>query len=190
MTSAPPMADAPFHCPAEKRAANFIDLAGQQFGRLAVKSFAGRRRSPGGQTYSTWHCVCDCGSELTVSTGSLRSRQTISCGCERTRRTIVRNTRHGQANKVPEYSVWKGMKSRCYNSKDKDFCYYGARGIVLCDAWKADFMAFLANMGRRPSAKHTIERKDVNGNYEPANCIWLEAHLQSANRRSTGGNFR
>lgn len=186
----PDFADPPFACPPEKRHAKFMDLTGQRFGRLTVQYFIGKGRSPGGQTFSKWHCACDCGSELMVRTGTLRSRPNVGCGCERTRKTIERNHRHGLAYKVPEYTVWKGMKARCYNRKHQDFCYYGARGIGLCDRWKDDFAAFLSDMGPRPSDAHTIERKDVNGNYEPGNCIWLPAHLQSANRRCAGGNFR
>lgn len=162
---------------------NFLDLSGHRYGHLTVESFAGSGRSPGGQTYSTWHCLCECGKRLTVRTGPLRSRPDISCGCERFKKMRIRNYRHGHANKVPEYSVWKGIKKRCSNPKDQDFKYYGARGIVVSDKWKSDFLAFLAGMGPRPTSKHTIERVDVNGNYEPDNCVWLPSHMQSANRR-------
>jgi hypothetical protein len=190
MSTLPDYADPPFACPPEKRPANFIDLSGQRFGQITVHHFLGKGQSPNGHTYSNWWCVCDCGTGTIVRTGSLRSGHTVSCGCEKTRKTIEKNHRHGLANKVPEYSIWKGMKSRCQNPKNQDYAYYGARGIFVCDRWKNDFAAFFADMGPRPSAKHTIERENVNGNYEPSNCVWLPAHLQSANRRCAGGNFR
>jgi len=165
------------------RPLRIMDLTGHKYGHLAVLRFAGKGRMPCGQSYSNWECLCDCGKILTVRIGPLRSRPQISCGCVGIKKTVARNTRHGMANKVPEYVVWKHMKSRCYNPKNKDFKNYGGRGISVCDRWRSNFGSFLGDMGKRPTSLHTIERINVNGNYEPGNCCWLEAHLQSANRR-------
>lgn len=89
---------------------------------------------------------------------------------------------HGQS-KTPEFRVWTYIKNRCYNRNDPKFRYYGARGIRMCDRWK-DFTLFLADMGRRPFAGATIDRKDNDGNYEPNNCQWSSKTAQARNRRT------
>jgi hypothetical protein len=92
--------------------------------------------------------------------------------CRRTNRT-----------KHPEYSSWKGMISRCYREKDKDFRYYGARGVTVCQRWIDSFEAFLCDMGPRPSSQHSIDRINTFGPYEPINCRWATMDEQNANRR-------
>ena len=91
------------------------------------------------------------------------------------------NTKHG-AFGTREYIAWSAAKGRCFNPNDKSRVHYGARGITMCDAWSASFEAFLADMGPCPPG-YTLERKDVNGNYEPDNCCWIPAADQSKNRR-------
>lgn len=93
-------------------------------------------------------------------------------------------TIHGAANTF-EYRVWTGMISRCNNPRATGFKYYGGRGISVCDRWRISFDAFLKDMGPAPSVKHSIERKDVNGSYEPRNCLWLEKNRQARNTRRT-----
>lgn len=89
---------------------------------------------------------------------------------------------HGKRVASPEYSSWQAMKNRCLNPKAEDYRYYGGRGITVCPQWLG-FDAFLADMGRRPTPKHTLERQDVDGNYEPGNCCWATRKEQSRNRR-------
>lgn len=91
---------------------------------------------------------------------------------------------HGMA-RYPEYSVWVGIKDRCYNKNAGDnWDWYGGRGIKVCEQWLHSFRNFYEDMGPRPTLEHSIERKDVNGNYEPSNCIWVTMKAQANNRRN------
>lgn len=100
----------------------------------------------------------------------------------------ARHFRHGYktAGKYsPEYSIWMNMRSRCGNPKNNRYVNYGARGIRVCDRWDADFLNFLADMGRRPSDQHSIDRIDNDGNYEPSNCKWSTRAEQCRNRTTS-----
>lgn len=89
-------------------------------------------------------------------------------------------TTHG-LSKLPEYKIWKGMRSRCTTPSDTNYYHYGANGIRVCERW-SDFAAFMADMGPRPTEKHSIDRIDSKGNYEPGNCRWATWAEQCANR--------
>lgn len=100
----------------------------------------------------------------------------------------VRSERHGMGTRSKgkklsvEYTAWCAMKSRCYNPNNNRYKYYGARGIVVCDRWLHSFTNFYADMGLKPTKKHTVDRKNTNGNYEPSNCIWA-TRIQQANNK-------
>lgn len=91
------------------------------------------------------------------------------------------NSKHGLWH-LPEYEVWQDMKKRCTNPSCEHYCYYGGRGISVCERWHS-FEAFISDMGRRPSAKHRLDRIDNNGDYEPGNCQWI-THEENCQKRS------
>lgn len=91
--------------------------------------------------------------------------------------------KHG-LTELPEYRAWQTMRLRCSNPANQAYPDYGGRGITVCDRWKEDFLAFLEDMGRKPSPKHELDRENNNGNYEPGNCRWVVRKVNDRNRRS------
>ena len=159
----------------------FRDLTGRQFGRLAVVS----RAPTNGRRDAYWNCICDCGTRVEVKAGSLTYGSSQSCGCLRLERAVATNTRHGQSS-TKEYRAWQAMRGRCENRNNKKFAIYGGRGIAVCEAWKASFEAFFADVGPCPTPQHSLDRyPDNNGNYEPGNVRWATAQEQGVNRRAT-----
>jgi hypothetical protein len=152
-------------------------MVGQRFGRLTVLSRADRPTQPG-RAY--WLCKCDCGTEKAIFGKHLRSGATKSCGCISSENTASRNMTQGGLAKANRrlYSTWTSMLRRCEEQPD-----YAGRGISVCERWRDSFAAFLADMGPKPTPKHTIERVNNDGNYEPGNCKWATRHEQMRNTR-------
>jgi len=121
-----------------------------------------------------WRCVCECGAEQDVLGSILiagKSQQCRKCS----------NTRHG-GSKDPEYKIWAAMIGRCHNPSDKSFSRYGANGISVCEEWRNSYSAFIADMGRRPSKDHSIDRINNEGSYERLNCRWATSKQQQRNK--------
>lgn len=157
-----------------------IDRSGQRYGRLIVLDSHIRK---GGTRY--WQCACDCGNILWVCTSNLVSGTQKSCGCLRREKWATGNRKTHGLTGTPLYAVWSSMKGRCYNPKNQDYDVYGGRGITVCDRWKDSFEFFHSDMAAKYRPGLSLERQEVNGNYEPSNCCWATMREQQNNRRNT-----
>lgn len=162
-----------------------IDLTGKRFGHLLVVGFEGTKKYPCGMAYTAWKCKCDCGRETIVSTSQLNKQNgTRSCGCLKK----VNNGRrtHGLSHSKID-NTYKNMMGRCYSKRNEKYMIYGARGIKVCDEWsnkengKDNFFAWAFDNGY--SDELTLDRIDVNGDYCPENCRWVDASVQAFNKR-------
>lgn len=161
------------------------DLTSQRFGRLTVVKRVENSASGGIQ----WLCTCDCGNKAIVMSGNLLNGHTQSCGCLQKERTSEVHTVHSHyygkdGKRSSLYRVWEAMKRRCLNPNDYFYDYYGGRGISVCSQWM-EYEAFYDWALRNGYKKGlTIDRIDVNGNYEPSNCRWSTAKEQGRNKRN------
>lgn len=150
---------------------------GLRFGRMVVieRTVLTKR--------ARWLMRCDCGVVKEVSSTSLLTGNSNSCGCIRKEILLVRNIRHGMS-KDRLYSVWASMIERCTAPRSKAYPNYGGRGITVCDRWR-DYQTFKQDVGERPSPKHSLDRINNDLGYSPENVRWAVPAIQSRNTRRT-----
>lgn len=170
---------------------NDESLRGQKFGRLTIIGFEKIPKTWGGTTtyFWNWICQCDCGTIVSVNPQVVKRGQSQSCGCLKLEKTVEYNkkakVKHG-GRYTRLYSAWRGMKQRCYSPTNKNYDHWGGRGIKVCDEWCNDFAAFekwAMESGWKEGL--TLDRIDVNGNYEPSNCRWSDWKTQARNRTTS-----
>lgn len=156
-----------------------IDLSNQRFGCLLVVKKSHYKNK---KVY--WECLCDCGNIVYVVTSNLKCGKTQSCGCLKKKLLIQKNTTHNQRH-TKLYEVWKTIKQRCLNPKNHAYHNYGGRGITICDDWKNNYTLFYQwSILNGYKEGLSIDRINVNGNYEPSNCRWVTNQVQANNTRS------
>jgi hypothetical protein len=160
-----------------------IDMTGGTYGQLVCLGFS--HTDAKGNAH--WNFLCQCGFTKTANGYDVRAGKIVSCGHVKASAGARNQLRHGHATrqaKTATYTCWRNMIARCYEPASERFASYGGRGISVCDEWRADFAVFLRDMGEKPAGL-TLERDDVNGNYEPGNCRWATWAEQRLNTTRT-----
>ena len=157
------------------------NIEGERFGSLVALHKIGNHKYPSGLSTEIWSCKCDCGRTADVFRKNLLNGNTKSCGCTKGR---SHTTHGGKGTKI--YNVWISMRARCQNVNSRDYKYYGAKGITVCDSWNSDFDSFRRWAYENGYADGlTLDRISVYKGYGPDNCRWVDMRIQSNNRSNS-----
>lgn len=161
---------------------DLIPMIGLRSGRIVIVSYSHIRKT-GRNVVPFANVICDCGNKKIVRADYMKSLRIRSCGCLKAESNRARQKTHGDS-RSSEHNTWCTMIQRCENPNSAKYSDYGGRGIKVCKRWRKSYANFLADMGRRPPG-HSIDRRNVNGNYTPSNCRWATAKEQRANQRKS-----
>lgn len=163
------------------------DLTGKKYGLLSVKGFSHRDKS----SRQYWKVSCTCGRSKVVEKFNLISGRTFSCGCQKNKLISEGVKSHGMRN-TRFYRVWDSIKQKCLNKNSSAYYKYGNEGVSVCKDWmvfenfkKDMYESYVKHAAKYGEKNTTIERIDVYGNYEKANCCWVTKKLQARNKRNT-----
>ena len=164
---------------------NVNDIVGKKFGRLTVLNYDNSKpKSAKGGFYHYYICLCECGRTTQVERSHLLTKHTKSCGCLSFETKSILHKKHG-LRKTRINNIWRGMKQRCYNPKRDNYSKQGGLGITICKEWLNDFEAFYNwSITNGYTDNLTIDRINVNGNYEPSNCRWVDKIKQANNKNN------
>lgn len=161
----------------KRRTAKYYAEVGNKYNRLTILDTLDVNG------IAAYKCLCDCGVIKNIGASQVKYGHSKSCGCYQKEVVSARHKVHGYSD-TREGNIYLGMIQRCYDPKVKSYHRYGGRGITVCDRWRESVINFVADMGNAPDSKHSLDRINNDGNYEPSNCRWATMKEQHRNKRN------